>query len=577
MRLVDRAEIEPHSRGVGKWAVAVELLAARERLIFALLIAGRVVVGICDLLVAAAMYLLFLLLQGRAPVAHFLRLPQTTLSLGLVTAVLVIVRALMDLVSARLALRQIQNLHTELFLRLVRGYSEMQWSRFAECNRSELANHAIHTAREAADFYHRWIELIAAVVIVAMMAIAVIYQSPIAACGFGMVLLAVYGLHRFVIRTRLQTSAFSREESLRVLQRNVADMLSSGKEIRTYRLLSFFCDRVRRQAQRVAAGTLRTVFLPQIARVIADQGAVLLFLGIIVAVQLRHGDARQLLSLLAFYFVLSRRLLPLISQISLIAGQMDASYENVRIVASELEECHRFCASDMPVQLPGAGMVLELSHVNFFFSEAVPILQDLNLRIREGEIVVLRGVSGIGKSSLLNLIAGVSHPQSGVVRVDRTSIAYVPQEAPLLDDSIRNNLLFGLSARSDEELTNVLASARLDTFVAAQPLGLETSVGDNGALLSGGQRQRLGLARALLRGGNLLLVDEATSAIDEDTERQILDTLRASGKSVLLVAHRARTQRFADRVLRLQGGCLLEQDAKPENDIQASVAVSYQN
>jgi ABC-type bacteriocin/lantibiotic exporter with double-glycine peptidase domain len=158
----------------------------------------------------------------------------------------------------------------------------------------------------------------------------------------------------------------------------------------------------------------------------------------------------------------------------------------------------------------------------------------------------------------LNLIAGILQPTGGVVRVDRASVAYVPQDAALLDDSIRNNLLFGLPAESDAELMRSLAVADLREFVAAQPLGLDTGVGDNGVLLSGGQRQRLGLARAVLRGPSLLLLDESTSALDEGSESQVLENLKDSGATVLLVTHRLLKPGFAHRVFQLQEGHLIE-------------------
>jgi ABC-type bacteriocin/lantibiotic exporter with double-glycine peptidase domain len=202
-------------------------------------------------------------------------------------------------------------------------------------------------------------------------------------------------------------------------------------------------------------------------------------------------------------------------------------------------------------------------------------LRDVNLCIRDGETVVLHGASGIGKSSLLNLIAGVSQPSTGVVRVDRVSIAYVPQEIPLLDDSIKNNLLFGLAAKSDKELMKALALAKLDEFVAAQPLGLETGVGDNGALFSGGERQRLGLARAILRGGRLLLLDEATSALDAENERQVLENLSASGVAILLVTHRVHTRMFGHRVFRIEEGSLIEElECEPPTTELASPAAA---
>jgi ABC-type bacteriocin/lantibiotic exporter with double-glycine peptidase domain len=211
------------------------------------------------------------------------------------------------------------------------------------------------------------------------------------------------------------------------------------------------------------------------------------------------------------------------------------------------------------MQLPDGDAVIELDRVSFWFDHRTPILRNLSLRQRKGETIVLHGVSGSGKSSLLNLIAGVLQPSIGVVRVDHARIAYVPQEIALLDDSIRNNLLFGLPERSDSELMNALAVAKLDELVVTQPMGLETRVGDNGILFSGGQRQRLGIARAILRGVTLLLLDEATSALDEDNEWQVLEGLNTSGMAVLMVTHRANTQVFADRVFRLEGCHLIEE------------------
>lgn len=564
MRFFLTAKPSDASSAFAKLNASLRLLDFRTRLALLLLTAGRVAVGLCDLLVAAAMYLLFLMLQGHAPPPHLLGKPLTILSLGVITAALVLARALMDSSTALLALRRIHALQIELLLRLVRGYGRMQWSRFVARNRSEMVNAAVHTTRDAADFYHRWIELLSSLVIVAAIGVAIIWKSPLAACGIAFMLAAVYAFHCCGIRGPARTAAAIREGSLRSLQRDLAGLFSSGKELRAYGMQFFFSERIRRHAEQLASANTRAVFLPQAGRSMADQGAVLVFLLMMIAVQVRQGDAHRMLALLAFYFVLSRRLLPLTSQIAFIAGQMDAAWENVRVVDTELQECLRYRALEPLVQLPGPGYAVELTGVSFSWREGNPVLSNIDLHLRDGEIVVLQGASGIGKSSLLNLIAGIAEPQSGGIRVNRAEVCYVPQEAPLLDDSIRNNLLFGLSGVPDDELMRALAVARMDEFVENQPLGLAAMVGDNGALLSGGQRQRLGLARALVRGGNILLLDEATSALDEKSEQQILSALAASGKTILLVTHRVRSHTFAHRILHLREGSICEESAYSE-------------
>ena len=543
--------------------LAFRLIQKRQRLLFAWLVIERVAVGVCDLFVAGAMYLLFLLLQGGSPARHFWWTPKTTLAAALISAGLVVLRSGMDLLATRRVVGYIQNLYKDILLRLTHGYSEMRWSSFVECNRSELLNHTVNTAREAATFYHHSIEMIPAVAVVLIMTVALVYQNLAAACGLGAAVLLFYAVHRFLIRGRLQRAAAKREQSLRMLQRRLADVFASGKEIRTYQNQDFFHGRISEQAGFLAASSRQVALLPLLARILSDQGAVLLFLGVVVAVQLRHGDVRQVLSLLVFYFVLSRRLLPLISQISFTAGQVESYCENVRIVDAELNKCRLQRTPARAIQLPAVGFVLELDGVGFSFDEDSPILCDVHLRLRAGESVVLRGVSGSGKSSLLNLMAGVAQPDAGVVRMDRTSVAYVPQEIILLDDSIRNNLLFGLAEKSDTELMNALTTARLSEFVAALPLGLETGVGDNGVLFSGGQRQRLALARAILRGVTLLLLDEATSALDDENEGHVLKNLSAAGIAVVLATHRVHKRFCAHRVFRLQQGQLIEEARAP--------------
>jgi ABC-type multidrug transport system fused ATPase/permease subunit len=413
------------------------------------------------------------------------------------------------------------------------------------------------------------------VTVVAVMTAALVYQSPTVACGLGFTVLLFYGVHRFLLRKKLQGASWKREQSLHALQRSLTDMFSSGKETRAHGNSSFFQERIRSQMGDLTASNVRLSLLPQIARILADQGVVLLFLFVVIAVQLRHGDARHLLSLLAFYFVLSRRLLPLISQISMMTGQMESGYENLRILHDELDECLTHRALAPPTQAPDVESLVELDDVSFFFDEATPILHNVNLRLGRGESIVLRGPSGSGKSTLLNLIAGVFHPVTGTVRVDHAGIAYVPQEIVLLDDSIRNNLLFGLPKRSDAQLMRALAAAQLKEFIAEQPRGLATHVGDNGILLSGGQRQRLGLARAILRDVAVLLLDEATSALDEENERLILQHLNSSGMSVLLVTHRVHAGAFAQRVFQLQDGQLIEEskDASSTSDVPALAPV----
>ena len=217
--------------------------------------------------------------------------------------------------------------------------------------------------------------------------------------------------------------------------------------------------------------------------------------------------------------------------------------------------------------LPDGPLAVDVRALSFAYAaDAEPVLTGVDLALAPAEVVALVGATGSGKSTLCHLLAHLYQPTAGAVRLGgvdlstaepaslRSAVALVFQEAFLFAATVRDNLALGWDA-SDEELLWALEAARARRFVERLPLGLDQQLGERGVTLSGGQRQRLALARALLRRPGLLMLDDATSAVDPTVERQILDglpdTLRAT---TLVVAHRLSTIALADRVLFLDGG-----------------------
>jgi ABC-type multidrug transport system fused ATPase/permease subunit len=194
------------------------------------------------------------------------------------------------------------------------------------------------------------------------------------------------------------------------------------------------------------------------------------------------------------------------------------------------------------------------------------VLDGVDLTLAAGEVVAVVGATGSGKSTLCHLLAHLYEPGSGAVRLGgvelraaepdsiRAHVALAFQEAFLFGDTVRENLTLGQPV-DDEDVRWALARARADRFVSRLPHGLDQQLGERGVTLSGGQRQRLALARALLRRPGLLMLDDATSAVDPTIEQQILEGLRASlHATTLIVAHRVSTISLADRVVFLEGG-----------------------
>ena len=218
-----------------------------------------------------------------------------------------------------------------------------------------------------------------------------------------------------------------------------------------------------------------------------------------------------------------------------------------------------------PVPLPDGPVDVVIDDLSFAYGDDV-VLQDLTARLAPGEVVALVGSTGSGKSTLCQLLAHLADPTSGEIRMGGVPLhvaepgalaratALVFQETFLFADTVRENLTLGTEV-PDDEVWAALEVARAGSFVRRLPGGLDEVVGERGVTLSGGQRQRLALARGLLRRPRLLLLDDATSAVDARVEQAILAGLRGSTvATTLVVAHRVSTIALADRVLLLDDG-----------------------
>jgi ATP-binding cassette, subfamily B, bacterial MsbA len=224
------------------------------------------------------------------------------------------------------------------------------------------------------------------------------------------------------------------------------------------------------------------------------------------------------------------------------------------------------------IALPPITRGIEIENVTFCY-ERTPVLKNINLTIRAGEVVAFVGMSGGGKTSLVNLIPRFYDVTNGRIRIDgrdirdvslqslRSQIAIVTQQTILFNDSVRNNIAYGDINRTENDIINAARAANAHDFIMKLPQGYDTNIGELGTKLSGGEKQRISIARALLKNAPILILDEATSSLDTEAEIEVQEALDnlMKGRTTLIIAHRLSTIRNADRIIALVHGRIVEE------------------
>ena len=401
-------------------------------------------------------------------------------------------------------------------------------------------------------------------ILVLLMITALVVWEPLAGLLLCAVLIPLAILYILIVRKRLR--AFGREEleARRKQSRTVVEAFRGYPEIEIAQSFGTSMQSFDQGMDAIVRSRLRMERYQLFPQFLSEAAIVA---GIALLVGAGRGDVGIMSGVFA---VAAFRLIPAMRGILNSWATLQNASHSIAVVADGIADTASGQASDTPVPFTFERS-LRLENLGFAFPDGCLLFSGLNLEIRRGERIGVRGASGSGKSTLFNLLLGFFPPTEGRICIDGRELSpsnrnawhrlvgYVPQEIFIIEGSLADNVALGHLPPDRDKVAHVLEQVQLKEWAETLPQGLDTPLGEYGSRLSGGQKQRIGIARALYKEAEVLFFDEATSALDSRTEQEINEALRAlSGRyrelTMIIIAHRESSLKVCNRIFDLETG-----------------------
>jgi subfamily B ATP-binding cassette protein MsbA len=394
---------------------------------------------------------------------------------------------------------------------------------------------------------------------------------------FSIIVLPLAGVALSKFSKRFRKASTSMQEQIGVLTTHLHETIGGIRIVKAFGMEAYESRRFTEKNHALFNSLMRSIKTGAISHPVMEvisilgTSLVILFgLYAIVAGTMTVGDFFSFMAALVFFY---RPLRDLNGVNNAVQDGMAAAKRIFEVLDTEPEIRDRRGAVDTSREFK----TIEFRNLSFKYEEE-PVLKDIDLAVKAGETIAIVGRSGGGKTTLVNLIPRFYDVTGGAILIDgrdvrdlslgslRSLSAIVTQQTILFNDTVRNNIAYGNTARPFDDVLRAARSAFADDFIRTLPEGYDTVIGESGVKLSGGQRQRIAIARALLKDAPVLILDEATSSLDTQSEREVqkaLDTLMA-GRTSFVIAHRLSTIMNADRIIVLKDGRIIEQGGHGE-------------
>lgn len=482
----------------------------------------------------------------------------------------ILLKNVVNLLLYRYERNYIYALYSELSGRMYRSYHDRGYGYIRHSN-SAILTRNVNTV--SLMFVAGVLKPIASIIceatLIAMLLVALACYSPIAALFVVGVFLPIMALFYLSMRRRLHDIGQRENDAQRSKNRTVAESLRGYVDIEISGAFPLMLSRFEKAMSEVVELRKRNATLSQLPQMFVELGLTLGLSALIILSLYADGD--NIAVLFGVFAVAAVRFVPSMRNIMSSWSTIRYNLYSVETIEEALNG-YTHDAVERTAERLQFNNAIKLDHLSFSFDDAeTPTINDLTLSIAKGECLGIRGASGVGKTTLFNLILGIYRPTTGGITIDdvplsddnitkwHNSVGYVSQSVFVSEISLAENIAFGVELDSIDysRLNKAIEMADLKSFVDTLPDGVNTPMREQGNRLSGGQRQRIGIARALYKGCDILLMDEATSSLDARTEENINNAIRRlsdndNSLTIVVIAHRDSSLEYCNRIITLE-------------------------
>ena len=460
----------------------------------------------------------------------------------------------------------IGNFVSKISHNLYKIYLNQSFSFHTRNNSSTLIKNIQVEVNYLSSFLMSVVNIIIDVAIIFSLVITLILVEPIGAISVAMYFMFTALVYYQIIKPFIKKWGEKRGIIEKSMLKTLIEGLQSIKELILFNGIKMYTKKFEELNDQYALVTAKNNTSQQIPRFYFELSGVLgILLFVLVLIAIKDASA-SILTVVGVFTAAVFRIIPSLNRAVYSLQNIKFYTPSVNLIYNELN------GLDLNLEVNESknfSLEEKIKFKNVFFkydSESDWILENVNLIIKKGEFVGLKGESGAGKSTLIDLLTGIYKPNKGEILVDKTNIyfdnattqtwikkiGYVPQNILLIDDTIKNNIILGIEPEeiNEYQVQDAIEKSGLKKFINSLPNGLETFVGERGVKLSGGQRQRVGIARALYKNPSILFFDEGTSALDDETEKEIIKSMiRLIGdKTIIMISHKLSTLKYCDKV-----------------------------